>query len=379
MKPQAPTRPNSMRIGFNARVLAENQVRGLLRYTVCLLKALSDIRGMELILFCKEPIAAEHIRGLDAQIVRFDAKRETAWNDWSLPKMLQREGIDVFHAPADRGLPLFKVCPMVVTVHDSYERAHWRSLFPTLKGKAWYWKNEIIHYCRADAIITVSDRTRQDLIRLRIAPRNRIQSIHLAADSTFSQIASDEDSTILKSYGLCRPYVLYVGGYDTRKNVSSLVKGFELSSLSDHQLVIAAAQKPPYLENIREWHTLKRFADIRFIQPLPHELPPLYRQSSFFVLPSQWESFGFPLVEAMASGTPVACSRASALPEIAGDAALFFDPSNPESIAEAMNSLGHDPDLRMYLRQKGFQNARRFAWDKTAKETVKVYNSLIDS
>ena len=97
-------RDNCVRIGFNARVLADSEVRGLSRYTVCLLKALSSLRGVELILFCKEQPASNHLADINARIVTFDAPREMLWNDVLLPRALKREGIDIFHAPADRGL-----------------------------------------------------------------------------------------------------------------------------------------------------------------------------------------------------------------------------------------------------------------------------------
>jgi glycosyltransferase involved in cell wall biosynthesis len=364
-----------MRIGFNARILAHREVRGLLRYTLCLLKSLSQRHDIELVLFSKEQPRAEYLDGLNAKLVVFDAGRETHWSEVALPKVVKTERIDVFHAPADRGLPLRKVCPMVVTVHDSYERSNWRSMVPTLKGRLWYWRNELANYF-SDAVLTVSQRTRNDLIRLRIAPSERIHCVHLAPDTSFSASSSPEDGHVLARYGLRQPYVLFVGGYDVRKNVSKLVEAFESSILTGHQLVIAAEQTTQFHELLGQWQKVKRFPDIRFIQPEVDELPPLYRQSEFLVIPSLWESFGFPLVEAMASGTPVTCSHVTALPEIAGDAALLFDPNSVEDIANALNRMGRDSSLRTRYREKGFQNSMRFSWGKTVDETVRIYKSV---
>src|SRR5438128_2310060 len=128
-----------LRIGFNARCLEEPQTRGLSRYASCLLREFSQSSDVELVLFAMNPPHAEHLRGIQAQVILFSG-RETVWQDQLLPERLRRERIDLFHAPADRGLPFLKPCPFIVTVHDSYERAHWRELFTGVKQRAWYWK-----------------------------------------------------------------------------------------------------------------------------------------------------------------------------------------------------------------------------------------------
>ncbi len=365
-----------MRIGFNARVLADAEVRGLSRYTVCLLEALSSIPEVELILFCKEPLSSNHVANIKARIVTFDARREILWNDVFLRRALKSERVDVFHAPADRGLPMVRVCPMVVTVHGWYERLQWRSLFPTTKGKLWYWKNEFAHYVNADAVVTVSNTARENLIRLGVAPPRRIHFTPLAPDRAFTPDPSPRDAPILERYEIQQPYVLNVGGYDPWKNVDALINAFNRSSLTDHLLVICGRHTRHYVERIPEWQTLHSFRNIRFLEPDAEDLPALYRHASFFVHPSLCESFGLPVVEAMASGCPVACAEGSSLPETAGSAALLFDPHNVEAMAKTLGDLGHDPGLRSLLRSKGFENIKRFSWAKTAEETMKIYTAV---
>ena len=109
-----------MRIGFEARALSSGDMRGLVRYTVCLLRALTSYPDIEIVLFAREPLCPEHLDGIAARVRVVHASRETVWNDWALPQAIREEAIDVFHAPADRGLPMRKPCPFVVTVHDSY-------------------------------------------------------------------------------------------------------------------------------------------------------------------------------------------------------------------------------------------------------------------
>src|SRR5439155_26153658 len=248
-------------------------------------------------------------------------------------------------------------------------------LFPTAKGKLWYWKNEVAHYMNADAVIAVSNTARNNLIQLGVAPGRLIHCSPLAPDPAFSPAASDQDALILDQYDLRQPYVLNVGGYDSWKNVSALIHAFNQSSLKDHLLVICGRHTPHYIRAIPEWRSLKRFSDIRFIEPDAHDLPALYRQASFYVHPSLCESFGLPVVEAMASGCPVACSDESSLLETAGDVALFFDPHNVNAISEALEQLGQSAELRTRLRDKGLENIKRFSWAKTAENTMKIYTA----
>src|SRR4029077_6803204 len=133
--------------------------------------------------------------------------RESVWQDKLLPASLRKERIDLFHAPADRGLPFPKPCPFVVTVHDSYERAHWRELFPTLKQRAWYWKNEAANRFRADAGLTVSDTARRNLIALGVAPAQRLSRIHLAASEEFRPEPAPDDAGVVARRGVREPYV----------------------------------------------------------------------------------------------------------------------------------------------------------------------------
>jgi hypothetical protein len=148
-----------IRIGVNARCLEESDTRGLSRYASCLLRALSARADVDLVLFSMAPPAPLHMDGVRAESLVFGG-RETAWQERELPARLRRERIDVFHAPADRGLPWRRVCPQVVTVHDSYERAHWRQLFTSWKQRAWYWKHELTNRVRGRQIGTREARGR---------------------------------------------------------------------------------------------------------------------------------------------------------------------------------------------------------------------------
>lgn len=250
----------SLRIGFNARALVEPQVRGLSRYTANLLKALSKLDDLELFLFSDREPASMHLDGVHSEVVVIQAPRETLWEAWSLPRALRRSGIDVFHAPADRGLPLVKTCPCVVTIHDSYERSHWRTLYPSFRHRYWYWKNEWTNRMLADAVITVSDTTRRALAALGVASEHQLRRVYLAPAGEFSSESSPTDTGVLRQHDIPGPYLLYVGGYDERKNVDVLIRAFNMTRLPDHCLVIAAQHQWGYERLFAKWQLLHCFS-----------------------------------------------------------------------------------------------------------------------
>jgi glycosyltransferase involved in cell wall biosynthesis len=368
-----------LRIGFNGSVLTNPEIRGLTRYTTQLLRALSQRSDVAIFLFSPLEMHPAHLEGVRATSVVFDAPRETLWMDWVLPRKIREFGIDVFHAPAERGIPMLKLCPLVLTVHNSYERTHWREVYPTLKEKLWYWKFEAVNYTRADVIITVSDTTRKELIQWKVARERQLRRVYIAPAPEFHPNASPHDADVIRKYNIESPYVLYVGGYNVWKNTDALVQAFDIARLPNHSLVIAARKQWDYETLCKRWSSLQCFSRMRLIEALPEEIPSLYRQADFFVNPSIWESFSFQVTEAMACGTPLLCSNRSAMPEIAGDAAQYFDPENRDELIFWLRRFVTDDPLKSQLRDKAFQRVKTFSWEATAEQTVAIYHSLLDT
>jgi glycosyltransferase involved in cell wall biosynthesis len=367
-----------LRVGFNGSVLTNPEIRGLTRYTTQLLRALSKRDDVAIFLFSPSEMHAAHLEGVRATSVVFSASRETLWMDWALPRKIRELGIDVFHAPAERGIPLLKPCPLVLTIHNSYERTHWREVYPRLKEKLWYWKFEAVNYSRADVIITVSDITRKELIQWKIARERQVRRVYLAPAPEFHPRPSPLDADVARKYGIDSPYLLYVGGYNVWKNTDALVQAFDSAQLQDHSLVIAARRQWDHEILRNQWSSLPCFPKMRLIEALPEELPSLYRRADFFVNPSLWESFSFQVTEAMASGTPLLCSNRSAMPEIARDAAEYFDPDNREELVLWLQRFAADGHLKSQLRDKGFERVKAFSWAATAEQTVAIYRSLAE-
>lgn len=364
-----------LRVGVNARCLEEPDTRGLSRYASCLLRAMSARTDIELVLFAMAPPAPVHMHGVRAEVVVFGG-RETVWQERELPARLRRERIDVFHAPADRGLPWRRVCPQVVTVHDSYERAHWRQLFTSWKQRAWYWKNEVTNRVRADAVLTVSDTVARDLAARHVAPAARLTRTYLAAADEFRSAPVPADAGIVARHGVGEPYLLYVGGYDARKNVDALVRAFDRLD-GDRQLVIIARQAGAFHELAASWRALRCHPRLRCLDVPAGELPAFYRRALIFVNPSLWESFSLQTLEAMASGTPVLASNRTAIPEIAGDAAVLVDAADVDALAVAIATLAADAPQRAALRERGLRRAAAFSWQATADSTVQVYRRIL--
>jgi glycosyltransferase involved in cell wall biosynthesis len=362
-----------LRIGVDGRVLAIPGIRGWTRYATNLLRELSRRDDVELVLFVREKPESRHLDGVRADVVRLAAPRETLWNDWVLPRRLRAERIDVFHALADRGLPCWKPCPLVVTLHNSFERAHWRTLFRTPKRRLWYWKHELVNARLADVVLTVSDTTREELIAAGVCPSEKLVRVYLAPADEFRPEPEPDDVPIRARHGLDRPYVLYVGAYDAHKNVDTLVQAFERAALREHDLVVVAAQGETDRALRAGWARLRCAPQLHCIEARPHELPALYRGATLFVNPSRWESFSFQLVEAMATGTPLVAARRTAMPEIVGDAAMLFEPSSVVELAALLRIVAHDGALRDELRARGLRRVQRFDWRTVADETVAAY------
>jgi glycosyltransferase involved in cell wall biosynthesis len=363
-----------VKVGLEARTLEEPELRGLSRYTTNLVRGLLRRPDIELTLFSRQLPHSDHFDGAGAKIVCCDRGREWAWYDQWLAAEIRNRGIDVFHAPADRGLPIRRSCATVVTVHGSYERARWKLLFPGVKQKLWYWRHEFANV-RADAIITVSHTTRSELIHFGY-PAHRTHAIYPAAASEFDATPDQSDNDVLMRHGVTQPYFLCVSGYNAHKNLDMLVRAFEMANVPDHDLVIVANHKSGFDAFKNRWESVPIFSRVRLVQVDQPELPALYRRAAVYVNPSKWESFGFQLVEAMACGTPILCSTAHALPEIAADAAEYFDPERPAELSALLKAISNDPARLEALRSAGAKRSRTFSWETTVRQTTEVYGRV---
>jgi glycosyltransferase involved in cell wall biosynthesis len=233
---------------------------------------------------------------------------------------------------------------------------------------------------RLDAVITVSRQSKVDIVRCLKLEEDKVTVIPIAAGRQFRVLEEAEVAPDLARYGVERPYILYVGSVEARKNLIRLLEAYaQLRRWSSRWTLVIVGASSPKAERVHA--TVKRLnlsGAVHFPGYVADEdLPAIYNGADLLVFPSLYEGFGLPVLEAMACGTPVVTSNVSSLPEVAGEAALLVNPHNVEEIAGAMRRALEDADLAQALRQRGLDRARLFRWERTARETVEVYRRVL--
>ncbi len=284
-------------------------------------------------------------------------------------------GAELFHATEHLLMPLHTV-PTVLTVHDLIFH-----LFPQHHKRLNYWYLNLTMplYCRhAHAIITISESSRRDLTKCYGVPAEKVSVVYEAAAPRFRPVSHEAVAAVRRRYGLPERYVIYVGTIEPRKNLTRLLDTLLLlheRGVGDKLVIVGS--KGWLFE--RFFQRLESMPQKTVFLPgyVPDEdLPALYSGATLAVLPSLYEGFGLPVLEAMACGTPVACSRSSSLPEIGGEAAAYFDPSNTKDMAETMYGVLVDGEQQEEMRTRGLAQAAKFSWSRAAEETMAVYQRV---
>lgn len=305
-----------------------------------------------------------------------------AWHQIALPRICKKNRCNVAFLPAaNRRVPFRMPCPAVGTVHD-FSSIHIEGKYDPLR--LLYIKRVLPRLINSLAhVIADSESTKKDVVNFAGYPADRVSVIPLGLNDTLyyprdKQAALD---AVTAQFDIHPPYILYISRIEhPGKNHISLIEAFNIikSHLRiPHQLVLAGsdwtraedvharAQKSPYRD------------DILFTGFVPASiLPDLYCGADIFAFPSLYEGFGLPVLEAMACGIPTACSNASSIPEVGGDAVVYFSPHEPQSIADAIAVLIEDPGLRRQCRVKGIARTRQFSWAKTARQTMEVLSAI---
>jgi glycosyltransferase involved in cell wall biosynthesis len=368
-------------IGLNLIFLVPREMSGLETYARELTTALLDERpDVRVTAFLNREASADGTwRTLVPTVtVPVYGRRRAAWvcgEQLLLPKRAQQAGVDVLHSLASTA-PARGRFARVVTIHDVIYRIHpeahgWRSL--ALRALI------PLAARRSHRIIAPSDSTRRDLVALLKVPNEKIDVVPNGIGlSPADQWVAEDDVRRRHDLG-SRPFVLTVSLKRPNKNLERLLDALALIPDERRPLLVLAGHATRYQEELRAHAArLGVGADARFLDWVPtDELEGLYRASTCFVFPSVYEGFGLPVLEAMTRGVPVACSNRGALSEVAGDAALTFDPFDARSIAGAIERLLADPDERERLRQAGRVNAGRFSWAETARKTLASYESAL--
>lgn len=289
---------------------------------------------------------------------------------------IDRLGLDLLHNPFTSVRCSKYKTPLIVTFHD-IQHHYYPEFFKAkdVRGRDMVYRKAAFE---ANKIIADSHHTKQTLVESYKVPRDHINVVHLGVGSEYREI---EDQTFLalerNNLGLTKPFLYYPAATWLHKNHINLLRAFAILKNNHHfdgDLVltgVATSARDSLMSNIAE---LGLQGSIHILGYLPYEkLPVIYNLATMMVFPSLFEGFGFPVLEAMACGCPVVCSNVTSLPEVAGDAAGYFNPTSPEEIAACINKLWSDDDALLLMREAGIHRATQFTWEKTARLTRDIY------
>jgi glycosyltransferase involved in cell wall biosynthesis len=373
------------RIGIDATALPSRPV-GAGRYIIQLIRTLAALEPEEELIVFAYPDGRELIDVPEREGFRWailpakSPARRLLWEQTLFPRVAGEYRLDLLHSlhyTRPRWLP----CASVVTFHDMtfflYPQLHTRArrLFfpPAIRFSARH----------ADALLTISESTRRDAIRLLNIPPEKIFATQLGVDASFRPVADpDARAAVRRRYDLPETFILYVGLVEPRKNLPVLIRA--LRSLADwglsYPLVIAGRFGWMYQQVLAEIEALDLKENVRFLGYVPQaDLPIVYNLACCFVYPTLYEGFGFPALEALACGTPLVTTAVSSLPEIVGEAGLLVPPGDEGALAAAVQAVITDAGLRARLAQEGPKRASQFAWERTAQQTLQVYRRVLEA
>jgi glycosyltransferase involved in cell wall biosynthesis len=362
-----------MRIGIDASRASVAQRTGTENYSLFLIHALLELdRANQYLLYCNQP-PQPHLFPVQPNALIRALPFPRLWTHVRLAWEMATHAPDVLFVPA-HALPVLHPRRSVVTVHDLgylyYPQAHTR-------GARWYLQWSTLYNARAAThLIADSQATRRDLLAHCGVAQDKVSVVYPGYDPQFAPVHDQARLQETRArYGLPASYILYVGTLQPRKNLARLVAAFAalVAQGTPADLVLAGKKGWLYEALFAQVHQLGLESRVHFIGYVPQEeLPALLSGAQVFVLPSLYEGFGMPVLEAMACGTPVICSNTSSLPEVASDAALLVSPDDTDQLASAMQRVLVDEELRCDLTQKGLAQVNHFSWTRCAQETLVI-------
>jgi glycosyltransferase involved in cell wall biosynthesis len=320
---------------------------------------------------------------LQVEFWHFESERwgsrpgKVLFEQMAFPRACRKWGAHVAHVPY-WGSPLWPGVPTVVTIHDLIPM-----LLPAYRGGPLvqlYTRLVAASARRATVVLTDSLASKRDIEEYLGLPAEAIDCVYLAAGEKFSPEAEADDDLIREIYELPQRYVLYLAGHDERKNLEGVLGAFATVAQSDDDVTLVIGGKlpskdrPPFYDPRPLVAALGINETVLFTGWVDEDhAPALYRGAACAVFPSRYEGFGLPVLEALACGTPLITSDTSSLPELVGDAGFALDPDDTDGLAGAMLACLVDEPLAAELRRRGPEQAAKFTWAQTARETLAAY------
>ncbi len=368
-----------MRVMIDARMLI-GRFSGVARVVTQLVDKLANQGEIEVVALCGREAYAPWVGRTDVEVMTssFDrgdrtACRRALWEATVLPRIIRRARVDVFHATWNSGVPALCSVPSVLTIHDLIPWKDPRAHFTTARQRLFYQYAVRASARRASCVTTVSEHVRRQVI----------DTLHLRPERVVSipngvSIPSDKTTTLDPS---TPPYALYVGGYESRKNVAAVFAAVQhYRQRYDPVLELHLTGNVGSLsgEAKEAYRSLSGDARIRFLGDVDDdELERQYASAGVLLMLSRDEGFGLPVLEAMAHGCPVIAAANAALPEVVGDAGVLVDPDNAEEVSNAMGVLVADPYRRAEYVRRGRQRASEFGWEVAASRMHALYECVL--
>lgn len=373
-----------MRIGIDARFFGSIG-KGLGRYTQKLIENLEkvDAKNQYFVFLRRENWDEYQPQSKYFTKVMADVPWYTLREQIQMPKIFARCGLDLVHFP-HFNVPVSYKGKFIVTIHDLILFRYPTRKASTLSAPAYFLKKKAYHQVinravnNSQILIAVSEHTKKDILKnFKIDPKKIIVT-HEGVD-TIEKPLLENSETVLKKYGIMKPYILYVGNAYPHKNLDRLISAFKGIAKKHPGLSLILAGKEDYFyKRLKKYVADNEISNVIFPNHIDEDhLPTVYREAKLYVFPSLYEGFGLPPLEAMARNVPVASSNTSCLPEILGPAAFFFDPRGISEISEAIEKVLTDNDLRKYLIETGKKQIQKYSWEKMARETLSVYESCV--
>lgn len=373
-----------MRIGIEAQRIFRPKKHGMDVVAIELVKSLQEIdHRNEYTVFSRNGVKDDTIRASsNFKIAQFPALTYADWEQVKLPLAARKKKLDLLHCTANTA-PLFSGIPLVLTLHDiiylenidfkgtSYQNLgnlYRRWLVPRIVKKA-------------RMVLTVSSFERDNILEKLQLPEEKVQVLYNGVSSRFNHLYDPQEvEAFRRRYGLPGQYIMFLGNTAPKKNTPNVIRAFAAycQSRPDPLKLVLLDYKKELVEKLLEELKQPALMD-HFVFPgyVPHqEIPLMYNAATLFLYPSLRESFGLPLLEAMACGVPVITSNTSSMPEIAGDAALLVDPFDVKELTGALQRLAGNEELQQQLREKGLERARQFTWKASAEKLLSIYESL---